>query len=80
MRHDSAGSLFLFPAMAAAQRRLVLDLGELLVLTGDRYQSHLAMELRLLRDAAVMDGVMDRLTNDRCCRILPFQHYSLRRT
>lgn len=73
---DSAVSLFLFPSMPAVDRRLVLDLGELLSTTEGRYREHLAMEFRLLQDAARADGLSVERSGGRSCRVLPFRRPS----
>lgn len=74
--HDSALSLFLFPSMPAGDRRLVLDLGELLILTEGRYREHLATELRLLQDVARAEGA--RASDRPGGRVLAFRRPILR--
>ncbi|MDH5669343.1 MAG: hypothetical protein OEY86_15160 [Nitrospira sp.] len=64
MRHDARRedtlSEFTFPPLSAGQQQLILDLGSLLVATGDRYLQHLDTELRLLREAAGIAGLASR--------------------
>lgn len=72
MGRDVQLSLFVFPSMPAADRRIVIDLGELLTTTNGRYQAHLATELRLLREAADAEGCRSRA--ELCyCRVIPFR-------
>jgi len=72
MRRDAQLSLFVFPSMPAADRLLVIDLGELLATTHGRYRAHLTIELRLLREAADAEGCRSRA--ELCyCRVIPFR-------
>lgn len=76
MVHDSTLSLFLFPSMPPSDRRLVLDLGELLTMTDGRYRDHLETSIRLLQDAARAEGLSVGPRGVCRCRVLPFRRLS----
>lgn len=72
MAHDSSVSMFLFPSLSLADRKIVLDLGELLASTDGRYREHLATEIRILQDVAFADGVLPEHRDRPRGRVIPF--------
>lgn len=68
---------FVFPSMPACDRRIVLDVGELLCATNGCYREHLKTEVRLLYDAACADGLLaEQPASASHCRVLPFHRPS----
>lgn len=80
MAHDSSFSMFIFPSLSLADRKIVLDLGELLAATDGRYREHLAMEVRILQDVAVAEGSLSTRADRLRGRVLPFARQRKRGT
>ncbi len=77
MGHDSFLAWFLFPAMPADDRRLILEVGDLLLRTEGRYRRHLETELRLLADADRAGFLRATAETAGSCRVIPFPRPSI---
>lgn len=73
--HESAHSLFLFASMPAADRRLILEMGEFLTQTRGRYRREIESTLRMIRTAAETESpcACDQSGSLGSSRVLPFR-------
>jgi len=74
MAHEAL-TWFLFPTMPAADRRIILDVGELLADTCGRYRGEIESTIHLMRAASETDRrcSCDRPLTRGSCRVLPFR-------
>ena len=75
MAHDAGLSWFLFPSMPAADRRIILELGELLADTNGRFREEIHSTIKIMRAAAQSESLCscDRPRMRGSCRVLPFK-------